>query len=349
VSIFSHLIDLLLTQTSRIVADLTRYLADRVEAGALITYETIFVALMSNWFVANSASRTHLSRARWIWNFEKTILTGKWAYVKAVDINISEVRKTLQHQSETLWDRVLDAVPGDSPEQYSAFRDLTLEDDPVDPSCLYGRAANVTVLAPFYTAMWAALEKSLNEEKNSTDRTAIANKFLQSMQALRDSVLSIALPTSGITPRPRQVAEAKYRADARLPKLHRNLRIAFGMTFLGNFEDKVHKEKESRSYHPLAPQLVTPIHFLLGVVRKVEILLLRRYKVPTKEFNCYMFVKPPILHATLGTSGARQIYNGTDVNIAARTNPGVGQPGGFVRQMTIAISKTHFPQHMQGE
>ena len=347
---FLMLLDVIfLTRISRFVARHTPYLADKVEPGVKFTYETTYVALVTNWIASNDPSRDHLSRARWIWNFEKTILTGKWAYVDAVDINITEVRKTLQHESETLFDRILAVVPGDSKNLYSAFRGITLEDDPTDPDCLYSNTVNATNLLPFQTAMWTELSTLLKKAPTSKLRTSIANTFMQSMQRLRDSFLSIFLPTSGVTPRPRQVAEAKYRADPNFPKLHRNLRIAIGMTFLGNFENKVHKGKESQSYHPLAPQLVMPIHFLLGVVRPVENSLLAEYNLPVKEYNSYIFVKAPTLSGTKESVGARQIYTGGDVNIAARGNPGVKQPTGFQRQMGICISKTHFPQYLKGE
>jgi len=308
----------------------------------------VWAVLVSLWFKANVASRNSLSKARWSWNLEKTILTGTWAYVRTVAIDVFEVRKKLHREIESLWKDMVSSLPDKVQELCGTFPQVSLEDDPADPLCIYDRADNATVLERFHGALWIALSDLLISKTTKVTRYETANDFLLAMQRLRDRILSILLTLSGVTPRAKQIGEAKFRADPSKSTLHRNLRGALGMLFLGNFESKTRPGQESRSFHHIATQLVIPIHFMCGVVRVAEQRLFRRYNLSIPEFNSYIFVKPPHLSDRAHVP-ARYVYSGKEVNIAATSNPGVGQPAGFQRQMSIFIGKTQFPQVLKSK
>jgi len=325
-----------------------QYLTTPLNVEGDATGTTELVNTYSNWWDAHKASLNHVGKVDIEWSDNDTVIMLTWGHISQMRIEIAEWSRLVRSHLTSLWPRICKEL---IPSSESGFNVDALEDDVFSNIGVFDRPANARRLRPHREHLLSTLGLELQDDGSVVgDITSQkATEFLAKVEKLRRHYLTACIHSCGCPARAFQIALMLFNQVAGDTKgRHRNLRLIHGIWVWGNFVAKQDDSVEYPSYLRLPPQASLPTVYLFGVVRYVELVILKKFKIPTHEFAHFMFVKASDLTIKRKRFTLKLVYTERRVNACLREAPGLGVEIRVIRQLISAVIQKFYPHLIIG-
>lgn len=252
--------------------------------------------LVKSWAKAKPLALGSSSKGgcKWVPDGQSFSLT--WNHIRNREIDLECLRSQVVKEADELKQALVTLFPYID---FSTFLLSKVNDDVESPMSLFDREDNKVYFKPFIDDIWAHLGRDHDTHPGVSPTTPIftsTGKFLQNkgknwLTGPRDILqksLAHFYRTSGIPPRAWQTSDLLYRG---LGSYLRNFRVLrHNISFIGNPKAKQRDKLMYDAFWALAPHLGLVLIFYLGVIRPVEIEILKMLGIPTIDHEHYIFV-----------------------------------------------------------
>jgi hypothetical protein len=308
---------------------------------------TLLSRTIDQWVSLAPIAKQSTAKGGCTWSPDGQNFTLRWGHIRGRNIDLDILRRRVVEQADQLTQTLVDLVPC---VDLSQFRLSQVTDDAESPESLFDRQDNKELFQPYIDRVWAYLGRpqSADAEHDGSAKydTPIFNRdgrinkktarhWLQGPAALLRLILRHLCRTCGITPRAWQTADLLYRC---LGIYLRNFRLLRNDTpFVGNPKAKQNDRLMYEAFWALPPHLGIVLIFYLGVIRPIEIEIMKNLGIPTGDHEYYIFVhnkKQPTLSS--------YVFSSSTVNEVLRCGtPELSYESRACRQVMASIYDHH--------
>ena len=256
--------------------------------------------IIDQWVTLTPIARQSTAKGGCTWAPDGQSFTLRWGHIQGRTINLNILRQRVVEQADQLIRTLVDLVPC---VDLSQFRISQVTDDAESRESLFDRPDNKRLFQPYIDRILAYLghpHASRAEHDGSAkyntpiftrngriDEKA-ARRWLKGPAELLRLILRHLCRTCGITPRAWQTAEFLYRC---LGIYLRNFRLLrHDTSCIGNPKAKQNDRLMYDAFWALPPHLGMVVIFYLGVIRPIEIEILKNLGIPTGDHEHFIFV-----------------------------------------------------------
>jgi len=266
------------------------------------------------WGEVGEAARGYSGLRSTSWDKDGHVLYVTLSQSEEVEIDMRAWSKTAREDVVSVWDEIDKSLSSGTADGFSAE---VLTDNHYATQGVFERAENQAYLIPFRNLLLRSIVTCDADENILSKRQDLdgVNAFLKRAEDCRKSLMAAFLYSCSDPPEGFQLLQMIYRqADSETNRWHRNIRKYQATFLLGNPRAKSADDPKSLDevarYWPLQPQLSRAFAYMFGVVRSVEIRLMRHFGFLPEEFETFMFVKAPKLKSTPGNIRRKNwLYN----------------------------------------
>jgi hypothetical protein len=238
------------------------------------------------WRYAKPAAAAEPGKVVIEWSSDGSSFLFTWKHIQSRKIDLVTLRNHVFNEGEELRSTLALLVPF---MDASTF-DLSLIHDNLGSTSLFDQGPNKAVFQPYISKLQEMLHTTHNVyDTHGQFVEKQAKGFLLRSQTILQNVMVHFCHTCGVPPRAWQVGGLLYRTAAHY---ERNLRLLQNeVVYIGNPKAKQRDKLVYESFWALPPHLGRILIFILGVIRPVEIELLRKLHIPTEEHQHFIFVQ----------------------------------------------------------
>jgi len=316
---------------------------------------TSFSICATAWGKMAEAARGYSGLRSTSWDKDGHMLYVTLSQSEEVEIDMHAWSGTTRGDVVSLWEGIDKSLTFGTANRFSAE---VLTDDHYATQGLFDRAENQAYLVPFQQRLLRSIvacddDENILSKRQDLDRV---NAFLKGAEDCRKSLMAAFLYSCSDPPEGFQFFQMIYRqADSETNRWHRNIRKYQATFLLGNPRAKSADDPKSLDevarYWPLQPQLSRAFAYMFGVVRPVEISLMRHFEFLPEEFETFMFVKAPKLKSTPGKIRQKNWLYGTrrnDLNTILKGSE-INASFTLMKLVNQAINKRLNPDQENGE
>jgi hypothetical protein len=261
---------------------------------------TLMSRVVDQWVSLQPIAKQSTAKGGCTWSPDGQTFSLTWGHIRGRNIDLGILRQRVVEQADQLRQTLVDLVPCVDLSQFQLSR---VTDDAESPQSLFDRQDNKELFQPHIDRVWAYLGRPQppGADHNSSPKydTPIFNRsgkiqqkaakhWLESSAELLRLILRHFCRTCGITPRAWQTADLLYRS---VGVFMRNFRLLRHDTpFIGNPKAKQHDRLMYEAFWALPPHLGIILIFYLGVIRPIEIEIMKNLGIPTVDHEHYIFV-----------------------------------------------------------
>jgi hypothetical protein len=257
--------------------------------------------IIDQWVTLTPIAKQSTAKGGCTWAPDGQSFALRWGHIQGRNIDLDILRRRVVEQADQLIQTLVDLVPC---VDISQFRLSQVADDAESRESLFDRQDNKKLFQPYIDRILGYLGRphALGTEQDGSsakydtpiftrngriDEKA-ARRWLKGPAELLRLILRHFCRTCGITPRAWQTADLLYR---RLGIYLRNFCLLRNATpFVGNPKAKQNDRLMYEAFWALPPHLGIIIIFYLGVIRPIEIEILKNLGIPTEDHEHYIFV-----------------------------------------------------------
>lgn len=301
--------------------------------------------LVNAWSKAKPLAMETTSQGGCSWAPDGQSFSLTWLNIKGREINLEKLRRQVIREKEELNEKLVSLFP------YIDFSEFLLSkvtDNAQDPTSLFDRPDNVAFFQPFIDQIWGHLGRDSASHPDLTPTTPIftstgqlrrklAKQWLEGPRDILRCILRQFYRTTGIPPRAWQTSALLYRPWGSYLRNFRLLR--HGTSFISHPKAKQRDRLMYEAFWAQAPHLGLSCIFVLGVVRKVEIELLKMLGIPTFDHEHYIFV-----HTNVTSHPDSFIFSTATINeiLQTDTTPELAYEARAYRNVFQSIYDNHF-------
>jgi hypothetical protein len=286
-------------------------------------YSTLMSRIIDQWVFLAPIARQSTATGGCTWAPDGQVFSLRWGHIRGRNIDLDILRRRVVEQADELKQAVVDIVPC---VDISQFRLSQVTDDAESPQSLFDRRDNRELFQPYIDRIWAYLGRPQSVGTESEDfakynpsifstrgriKEKEAKALLKRFAHLLRLIMRHFCRTCGITPRAWQTADLLYRAVGVYVRNFRLLR--HDTPFIGDPKAKQTDRLLYEAFWALPPHLGIILIFYLGVLRPVEIKIMKSLGIPTQDHEHYIFVhnhkRPPLSSYVFTQSTVNEILH----------------------------------------
>jgi hypothetical protein len=284
---------------------------------------TLLSRTVDEWVSLTPIAKQSTAKGGCTWSPDGQNFTLTWGHIQGRSIDLDILRRRVVEQADQLTQTLVDLVPC---VELSQFRLSQVTDDAESPESLFDRQDNKALFQPYIDRVWAYLGRPQSPgaehygsakydtpifSRNGRIDEKAAKQWLKRPAELLRLILRHLCRTCGITPCAWQTADLLYRCVGTYLRNFRLLR--HGTPFLGNPKAKQNDRLMYEAFWALPPHLGIVLLFYLGVIRPIEIEILKNLGIPTGDHEHYIFVhnhkRPTLSSYVFSTSTVNEILH----------------------------------------
>jgi hypothetical protein len=256
--------------------------------------------IIDQWVSLTPIAKQSTAKGGCTWSPDGQTLTLRWGHIRGRNIDLDILRRRVIAQADELTQTLVGLLPC---VDLSLFQLSQVKDDAESPESLFDRQDNKALFKPYIDRVWAYLGRPHPQgvemdgsakhdrplfNRNGRINDKAAKLWLKGPAELLRLILRHFCRTCGITPRAWQTAELLYRC---LGGYLRNLHLLPHATpFVGNPRAKQTDRLSYDAFWALPVHLGIVLIFYLGVIRPIEIDILKHLGIPTGDHEHFIFV-----------------------------------------------------------
>jgi hypothetical protein len=284
---------------------------------------TLMSRVIDQWVSLKPIAKQSTAKGGCTWSPDGQIFSLTWGRIRGRNIDLDIFKRRVVEQADQLRQTLVDLVPCVDLSQFQLSR---VTDDAENPESLFDRQDNKELFQPYIDRVWAYLGRpqptGANHNaspkfdtpiftRNGKIQQKAAKRWLEGPAKLLRLILRHLCRTCGITPRAWQTADLLYRS---VGVFLRNFRLLRHDTpFIGNPKAKQNDRLMYEAFWALPPHLGIVLIFYLGVIRPIEIEIMKNLSIPTADHEHYIFVhnhkRPPLSSYVFSSSTVNEILH----------------------------------------